>query len=65
VLAKGKQFDPASYKTTGVLRIYTVIPVKVLAVIEVRKHLREKSKIHCHLRYRYFVAVNQIVMTTV
>jgi len=36
-----------------------------VAVIEERKHLRNKEKIHCHLRYWYFVMVNQIVMTTV
>ena len=39
-------------------------PVKTLAVIEERKHLRKKSKIHCHLSYGYFETVNQIVMTT-
>jgi hypothetical protein len=33
-----------------------------LAVIEEGKILRKKSKIHCHLRYEYFVTVNQIVM---
>jgi hypothetical protein len=40
-------------------------PVKVLAVITDRKHLHKMWKIHCHLRYGYFLAVNQIVMTTV
>jgi hypothetical protein len=29
-------------------------PVKVLAVIEQRRHLRKKWKIHCHLRYGCF-----------
>ena len=64
VLVKGKQFllltrhSPCySYKQSS--------PVKVLAVIEERKHLRKKEKIHCHLRYGYFLTVNQIVMTTV
>ena len=40
-------------------------PVKVLAVITDRKHLHKMWKIHCHLRYGYFLAVNHIVMTTV
>jgi hypothetical protein len=39
--------------------------VQVLTVIKERKHLRKKNKIHCHLRYGYFVTVNQIVVTTV
>ena len=34
-------------------------PVKVLSVIEERKNLRKRSKIHSHLRYGYFVTVNQ------
>ena len=29
------------------------------------KNIRKKGNIHCHLRYRYFVMVNQIVMTIV
>jgi hypothetical protein len=41
-----------------------VSPVKVLTGIEERKHLRKKQTIHCHLRYGYFVTVNQIVMAT-
>ena len=37
-------------------------PVKVLVVIEERKNLKWKmEKIHCHLRWGYFVNVNQIV----
>ena len=40
-------------------------PVKALSVIEKRKSIRKEEKIHCHLRYRYFVTVNQIMMTTV
>jgi len=40
-------------------------PVKELAAINKRKHLRKKKKIHYHLRCGYFVTVNQIVMTTV
>jgi NAD-dependent dihydropyrimidine dehydrogenase PreA subunit len=40
-------------------------PVKVLPVITDRKHLHKMWKIHFHLRYGYFLAVNQIVMTTV
>jgi hypothetical protein len=39
--------------------------VKVLAVIEERKHLSKGEKIHCHLRNGYFLTVNSIVMTTV
>jgi hypothetical protein len=35
------------------------------AVIEQRKHLRKKWKIHCYLRYGGFLTVNQIVMTKV
>jgi hypothetical protein len=33
-------------------------PVKLFAVIEERKHLRKKEKIHCHLRYVYSVTVD-------
>ena len=40
-------------------------PVKVMVMIEERKNLRKKSKIHCQFRYGYFISVNQIVMTTV
>jgi hypothetical protein len=63
VLAKDKQFlllirHPPCYS------YIQSTPVIVLAVIEERKPLRKKEKIHCHLRYRYFLAVNQIVMTT-
>ena len=30
-----------------------------------KKKYTQKEKLHCRLRYKYFVAVNQIVMTTV
>ena len=30
-----------------------------------KKNIRKKGKIHCHLRYRYFVTVNQIMMMIV
>ena len=30
-------------------------PVKVLSVMEEIKDLREREKIHCHVRNRYFV----------
>jgi len=45
-----------------VLLIYIVKPSIVLVVIDDRSNLRKKLKIHCHLRYGYSVAVNQIVM---
>jgi hypothetical protein len=32
---------------------------------EERTNIRIEEKIHCHLRYGYFVTVNEIVMTTV
>jgi hypothetical protein len=38
--------------------------VVVLVMIEERKNLREKENIYYHLRYGYFVTVNQIEMTT-
>ena len=63
-LAKSKQF----LLLIRHLPCYSYIqssPVKVLWVIEARKHLRKKEKIHCHLRYGYFITVNKIVMTTV
>ena len=46
------------------LLIYTVKSGKS-SVIEERKHLHQKYKIHCHLRYGYFVLVHQIVLMTV
>ena len=39
--------------------------VEDLAEIKVRKNIRKKEKIHCHLRYRYFVTVNLIVTMNV
>jgi hypothetical protein len=39
--------------------------VKVLSMAEERTNIRIEEKIHCHLRYGYFVMVNEIVMTTV
>jgi hypothetical protein len=39
-------------------------PVKVLVLIDERKHLHKKYKIYCHLRYEYFITVNRIVITT-
>jgi hypothetical protein len=38
---------------------------EMLVVIEERKNLRRKEKIPCNFRYGNFVAINQIVMTTV
>ena len=32
---------------------------------EEAKHLRKTKWTHCHLKYKYFLAVNQTVMTTV
>jgi hypothetical protein len=54
MLKKGKQFlllirHPPCYS------YIQSISVKVLAVIEERKNLRKKLKIHCHLRYGYFI----------
>ena len=36
-----------------------------IKVLEERKNLRNKEKPHCHLKYCYFVTVNQIVMMTI
>ena len=30
-----------------------------------KRNLRYKERVHCHLRYGYFVTVTQIVITTV
>jgi hypothetical protein len=38
---------------------------KVVSMAEERTNIRIEEKIHCHLRYGYFVMVNEIVMTTV
>ena len=38
---------------------------EMLVVIEERTNLRRKEKIPCNFRYGYFVAINQIVMSTV
>ena len=56
---------PASYLTPAVVLIYIVKSLTVVSVIEERYNLRKKENIHCHLRYGYFVVVNQIAMTTV
>ena len=61
---EGKQFlllirHPPCYSFIASIR-----PIKVLSVIEERKHLRTKEKINFHQRYEYFVTVNKIVMTT-
>jgi hypothetical protein len=39
-------------------------PIKVLVLIEERKHLRKNYKLYCHLRYGYFITVIRIVITT-
>jgi hypothetical protein len=61
VLAKGKQFLLLIRRQLGYSYIESY-PVKALTVIEERKKIFVKR--NCHLRYGYFVTVNQIVMTT-
>ena len=43
----------------------TTHPSEMLVRDREKENLRRKENIHCHLRYGYFVAINQIVMTTV
>ena len=62
VLAKGNQFlflirHPACHPYPS--------PVKVLYVIEGRKHLCKMEKIHWHLKNGYFVTINQCGITSV
>jgi hypothetical protein len=46
---------PVSYKTPNVLLI---LFKSGTSLIRDRGNLHKREKIHCHLRYRYFVAIN-------
>jgi hypothetical protein len=39
-------------------------PVKVLVLIDERKHLRKKNTSCCHVRYGHFITITRIVITT-
>ena len=62
--SRGGKFS-ASYKTSAMLLIYTVKSSESFGSEREKKNIRKKGKIHCHLRYGYFVTVKQIVMTIV
>ena len=61
--ANTEEMDTIGYKTQKTKP--QLIPVKCLSVMEERTNLRRKEKIPCKFRYGYFVAINQIVMSTV
>ena len=62
---KTKKMSNTDPTKKTVLLIYTVKSGKSLGSDRGKKIVHKKSKIHCHLRYGYFVMVNQILMTKV
>jgi len=52
------------YDTCRITHMYSQVRKKSFSD-RGKKSLRKKEKIHCHLRYEYFVTVNQKVITTV
>jgi hypothetical protein len=59
---KKKKKTGDEFRTPACYSYIQSSPGKILAVIVERRILHKKSKIHCHLRYEYFVTVNQIVI---